>query len=154
MTQSSSSIKNAYNQLDMHIQRSECSICHTTNAECIIIDTEEGTKSVCAVCSNAIILKLIKIQEITAPVQKHSISETPTQKQRKHKNAAPKVKPLQMSLEELIQHQYYEMFDLGVPISQIAIVLKIPIETLQAHVEKWEEEDRIKENKDLQNSKS
>lgn len=38
--------------------------------------------------------------------------------------------------------------------AQLARLMQVPQTTLYRYVEKWEEEDRIKENKDLQNSKS
>jgi Site-specific recombinases, DNA invertase Pin homologs len=38
--------------------------------------------------------------------------------------------------------------------AQIARLLQIPKTSLYRYLQKWEEEDRIKENKDLQNSKS
>lgn len=159
--------KKAYEQLGIYIQRSECSVCHTTNAECIKIDTESGEKTVCLTCSNTIILKIIElyknVYERSIPTQDTSAPEKPEQEKRKQKPVTTKVKPQKMSMEELLQHQYYEMLDLGVPISKIAVSLKIPIETLQQYVEKWEEEirtyvakwgeeDRIKENKELQES--
>lgn len=138
--------RKAHEQLCKNIRRSECSICNTANTDCIEIDTVKGKKAVCLVCSNAIILKCMELYEIYKPTQ-----DEPTQETHKHKPTVPKVK-VQTNAEELIQHQYYEMLDFGVPILEIAIVLKIPIETLQKYIEKWEEEDRIKENKELQDT--
>jgi hypothetical protein len=162
MTHTTDFEKKADELLPICIQRSECSICNTENAECIKIDTKGGEKAVCLVCSNAIIINLIEFYEKLYGRSK-PVQDKPAQENHKHKIPIPKVKPPQTSLEELLQHQYYEMLDLGVPISQIAIALKIPIEALNKYVEKWEEEnrkyvakweeeDRIKENKELQDS--
>ena len=88
-----------------------------------------------------------------ADLERRSISERTKLGLQRARNEG---KHLGRPFKELSRKQYEKLKaeNPKLKTAQLARLMQVPQTTLYRYVEKWEEEDRIKENKDLQNSKS